>query len=109
MPGAARTPMCQAPPWATSASASQPKPGRPVSMAVRLSTSSRVGDGQPEDRRPADVLPGEVDRAEAEVRDQLVQVLGRGLAVVVARRGVRVAEAAQVHGEDPVAARRAGG
>ena len=40
MPGAARTPMCQAPPRATSASVSQPKPGRPVSMAVRLSTSS---------------------------------------------------------------------
>src|SRR5580692_2340068 len=32
-----------------------------------------------------------------------MQVLGRGLAVVVAWRGVRVTEAAQVHGEDPVA------
>lgn len=51
-------------------------------------------------------FPGGLHRgvvAEAEVRDQLVQVLGRVLAVVVAWRGVRVAEAAQVHGEDPVA------
>src|ERR1700728_2839524 len=32
----------------------------------------------------------------------MMQVLGRGLAVVVARRGVGVTEAAQVHGEDLV-------
>src|SRR5205823_5386957 len=63
----------------------------------------RVGGGQPEDRRPADVLPSQVDRAEAEVLDQPVQVLGRGLAVVIVRRGVGVTEATQVHGDDPVA------
>ena len=39
MPGAARTPMYQVPPWVTSASISRPNPGRPISMALRLSTS----------------------------------------------------------------------
>jgi hypothetical protein len=63
----------------------------------------RMGDGQPEDGRPANVLPGQMDQAEAEVRDQVVQVLDRGLAVVAGWRGVRVTEATQVHGEDPVA------
>jgi hypothetical protein len=33
-------------------------------------------DRQPEDRRPADVLPGEMDRADAEVPDEKVQVFG---------------------------------
>jgi hypothetical protein len=29
-----------------------------------------------EDRRPADVLPGEVDRADAELPDEKVQIFG---------------------------------
>jgi len=57
-------------------------------MAVKTEHVFGAGGGQPEDRRPADVLPGEVDRADAEVRDQLVQVFGRGRAGVVARRSV---------------------
>jgi hypothetical protein len=67
-----------------------------------------VGGGQPEDGRAADVLAGEVDRTEAEPLDQLVQVFGRGRAVVRAGSGVRVAEAAQVDGDDAVAGREQG-
>jgi hypothetical protein len=37
------------------------------------------------DGRAADVLSGQVHLAEAEVPDELVQVLGRGPAAVVAR------------------------
>ncbi len=32
--------MCQLPPWVTSAKASSPKPASPISMPVKLSTSS---------------------------------------------------------------------
>jgi len=46
-----------------------------------------------------------VHRPDVEVGDQLVQVLGRGRAVVPAGPVVRVAEAAQVDGEDPVVRR----
>ena len=45
-------------------------------MAVRLSTSLRVRGREAEDGRPADVLPGEMDRADAEVPDEKVQVFG---------------------------------
>lgn len=44
-----------------------------------------------------------MDRADVELLDQKVQVLGRGGAVVLARPVAGVAEAAQIDGEDPVA------
>ena len=62
-----------------------------------------VRAGEPEDGGAADVLAGEVHGADAEVLDELVQVFGRGGAVVVGVCGAGVAEAAQVDGEDPVA------
>lgn len=58
-----------------------------------------------EDGRPTDVLPREVDRANAELFDEEVQVLGGGLTVIVARLVVGVAEAAEIDGEDAVARR----
>lgn len=61
-----------------------------------------VRGGQPEDGRSADVLPREVDGPDVEVGDQVVQVGGRGRTVVVTWRVAGVAEATQVHGEDPV-------
>jgi hypothetical protein len=50
-----------------------------------------------EDRRPADVLPGQVDRPGIELPDEKVQVLGRRRAAVLARLVAGVAEAAQVN------------
>jgi hypothetical protein len=62
-----------------------------------------------EDHRPANVLPGQVDRADPGLPDEKVQVLGRGLAAALARLVTGVAEAteaAQVDGEGPVAGRK---
>src|SRR4051794_33213545 len=58
----------------------------------------RMGAGEAVDRHAADVLAGEVDRADIENLDQLVEIFGRGHAVVLARSVARVAEAAQVDG-----------
>jgi hypothetical protein len=74
--------MCQVPPWVTSARISRPKPGRPISIAVKLSARVRGGGCEAEDGRPADVLAGEVDWANVEVLDEKVQIFGGGLAVV---------------------------
>jgi hypothetical protein len=64
-----------------------------------------MGAREAEDRRPADVLTGEVDRADVQRSDELVQVLGRCRAVVVARPVGGIAEARQVYREDAVAGR----
>jgi hypothetical protein len=58
-----------------------------------------------EDRRPADVLPGQVDRPGIELPDEKVQILSRRRAVILARLVAGVTEAAQVDGEDAVAGR----
>jgi hypothetical protein len=53
----------------------------------------RMSGREAEDRRSADVLAGEVDRPHAESFDELVEVFGRGRAVVRSRCVVRVTEA----------------
>jgi hypothetical protein len=68
----------------------------------------RVGGGEPEDGPPADVLSGDVHRADVEVLDEPVQVVGGGRAVMVLGGGARVAEPAQVDGEHPVRRREQG-
>src|ERR1700691_5986502 len=65
----------------------------------------RMRGRQAEDCRPADVLPGQVDRPGIEVPDEKMQVLGRRRAVILARLVAGVAEATQVDGEDAVAGR----
>ena len=54
----------------------------------------RVRGREAEDGRPTDVLPSEVDWADVESFDEEVQIFGRGLAVILARPVVGVAEAA---------------
>ena len=61
----------------------------------------RVRGREAEDRRPADVLPGEVGRADAEAPDEKVQVFGRRRAVVLARLVAGVTEASQVDANAP--------
>src|ERR1700730_17057887 len=59
----------------------------------------RMGGGQAKDRRSTDVLPGEVNGADVESLDQLMQVFGRGLAVVLVAWLVGgIAETTQVDG-----------
>jgi hypothetical protein len=65
----------------------------------------RMGDGETEDGRSADVLPSQVNRSDVELVDEKVQVFGRHLAVVRTRFVRRVAEAAQIDGEDAVSRR----
>ena len=65
----------------------------------------RMRGREAEDRRPADVLPGQVDRPDPELPDEKVQVFSRRRAAVLARLVAGVAEAAQVDGEDAVAGR----
>ena len=65
----------------------------------------RMRNREAEDRRPADVLPCQVDRPDPELPDEKVQVLGRRRAAELARLVAGVTEAAQVDGEDPVAGR----
>lgn len=62
--------------------------------------------GEAETRAAAGVLAGEVDRADAEVLHQVVHVLGGDGGVVAAIGGAGVAEAAKVHGENPVRPRQ---
>jgi hypothetical protein len=62
-----------------------------------------VRAGEPEHRGTADVLACEVDGADAEVLDELVQIFGSGGAVIVAICGAGVTEPAEVDREDPVA------
>src|SRR6266581_4884245 len=55
IPGAARTPMCQAPPWVMSASISRPNPARPISMAVkRGEQGDELAEGPPGLGEPVD-------------------------------------------------------
>src|SRR6202030_1602042 len=61
--------------------------------------------GETKDGRSTDVLPSQVNRSDVELVDEKVQVFGRYLAVVRARFVRRVAEAAQIDGEDAVSRR----
>ena len=78
MPGAVRTPTCQAPPWVTSASLSAPKPGQGGLDGGEALDVLGVGRGDAEGGEPADVLASEVHGAEVEMGDQLDQVGRRG-------------------------------
>jgi hypothetical protein len=51
-------------------------------MAVKLSTSLGMRRGETQDTRPADVLARKVHRANVQLCDQKMQVLGGGLGVV---------------------------
>lgn len=67
----------------------------------------RVRGREAEDGRPADILPGEVDRAaNIELFNDEVQVFGGGPAVIPARPVVGVAKATQIDGENTVARRK---
>ena len=67
-----------------------------------------MGCGQPVDDSAAQVLAHHVHRAEVEVLDQRVEVLRGGRAREVVLGDGRVAEPAEVHREDAVAAARKG-
>src|ERR1700730_17947990 len=78
----------------------QAESGEPHLDGRKAENVLRVRDGEAEHGCPADVLPDEMNRTNAEFGNEVVQIFGDSLAVVVPRCVRRVAEATQFDTED---------